>query len=365
MADRVLLHLGTPKSGTTYLQQLLWDNRPALARSGVSYPGWAPEAHFLACQDLCGAAFNDWPDPAVQGSWDRLLRRVRRTPGTVVLSHELFGDATAEVAARALADLAPAEVHLVVTARDLARQLPAVWQEDLKNRHAVPFADFLASADERTGVRTWYGDAFWHRQDVPAVLRRWAGTLPADRVHVVVVPPRGSEPTELWHRFAAILGVEPDVAVPPPARAANSSLGAVEAELLRLLNSRLDGRVPWPVYAERVNRRLAPDVLALRPGPAIVLPPEHHAWVAARSATLVAELTAAGHHVVGDLAELLVPAEPSVPAPVAAPSEEELLDAALDALTWLVAAEHPPPPQPKHPRLSSRVSRRLAVLLDR
>ncbi|MGY2079381.1 hypothetical protein [Modestobacter sp. SYSU DS0657] len=362
MADRVLLHIGTPKSGTTYLQQLLWDNRPALTRCGVSCPGWSPDAHFLAYQDLTGTTFNDWPDPAVHGAWERLVRRVRRTPGTAVLSHELFGDATPEVAARALADLAPAEVHVVVTARDLARQLPAVWQEDLKNQHTATFADFLAAADHRSGTRAWYGDVFWHRQDVPEVLRRWASALPSDRVHVVVVPPRGAGRDELWHRFAAVLGVPADVATPPHARAANTSLGAVEAELLRLLNSRLGGRVPWPVYAERVNRRLAPDVLAARPGPAIRLPAEHHGWVAARSATMVAELAAAGHHVVGDLAELLVPADPPDPEPVTVPTQGQLLDAALDALSGVIAAEHPPPPSP---RLPHRVTRRLAVLLDR
>ena len=41
-------------------------------------------------------------------------------------------------------DLSFAEVHVVCTARDLARQIPAVWQEDVKNRHVVTFADFVA-----------------------------------------------------------------------------------------------------------------------------------------------------------------------------------------------------------------------------
>ena len=361
MAERVLLHVGTPKSGTTYLQQLLWDNRDALARAGVTYPGWRPDAHFLACQDLIGIEFNDWPDPAVAGSWRRLVERTRAARGTVVLSHELFGDAPAEVAERALADLAPAEVHVVLTVRDLARQLPAVWQEDVKNRHSTSFADFLAAAGPAPDVQGWAGEAFWHRQDVPAVLRRWAATLPADRVHLVVVPPRGAALDLLWQRFATVLGVRPGLARLPAASAVNSSLGVAESELLRRLNTRLEGRVPWPVHAERVTHHLAPAVLACRPGRALALPPSEYGWVSARSRELAAELGRSGHRVVGDLAELTVPPLPPAAAPDDRPvTAEELLDAALDGLAGLVAAQ----PATAAP-IARRVVRRLARLVDR
>lgn len=39
MADRVYLHIGAPKSGTTYLQSVLWHNRAELARGGLLFPG--------------------------------------------------------------------------------------------------------------------------------------------------------------------------------------------------------------------------------------------------------------------------------------------------------------------------------------
>lgn len=36
---RVVLHVGTPKSGTTYLQDLLHASAPSLADAGVLFPG--------------------------------------------------------------------------------------------------------------------------------------------------------------------------------------------------------------------------------------------------------------------------------------------------------------------------------------
>ena len=192
MADRVVLHVGAPPAGTTSLPQQFWADRAALARAGVTYPGWRPDAHALACQDLTGVEFGDWPDPDVVGAWRRLLDRTRAARGTVVLSSELLGDASADVAERVLADLAPAEVHVVVTVRDPTGP----------------------SSAPPGGT----GDAAARPPDVPPVLRRWAAALPADRVHVLVVPPGGAARDLLWGQFATVLGVRPEAAAPRPRR---------------------------------------------------------------------------------------------------------------------------------------------------
>ena len=41
MAERVYLHVGLPKTATTYLQTILWANRDALEGQGVRLPGAA------------------------------------------------------------------------------------------------------------------------------------------------------------------------------------------------------------------------------------------------------------------------------------------------------------------------------------
>ncbi|WP_346620022.1 hypothetical protein [Blastococcus montanus] len=333
--QKVIFHVGTPKSGTTYLQDLLWHSREALAEAGVRYPGEVPEAHFHATRDLAQNDFNGWPDPAVQGAWSRLVEAARAHEGTTVISHELFGDLPPEAIARALGDLDFAEVHVVVTARDLARQLPAVWQEDVKNRHFVPFDEFLRVVRSDAWSEAWYGRALWLRQDVPAVVRRWAAELPPAQVHLVTVPPRGADPATLWERFAAVVGVDPGLATPPDGRR-NKSLGRAEAELLRRLNERLDYGIDWPTYASRITHHVAASVLAERPSSgSLTVPAGDRPWVVARAAAMVAELRATGCQVVGDLAELEVTSEgPAREVPE--PSAEELLDAALDALVALI-----------------------------
>ena len=42
MAERVFVHVGTPKSGTTYLQAGLWAQREALGSHGLLFPGRTP-----------------------------------------------------------------------------------------------------------------------------------------------------------------------------------------------------------------------------------------------------------------------------------------------------------------------------------
>ena len=109
MADRVFLHVGVPKSGTTYLQTTMWHNRPELRAQGVLYPGRRRMDHFHACQDLRGKR-----GPRPGGPWDRLRDEVKGWDGTGLVTHEFFSMATAEQAQRAVADLAPAEVSAAV-----------------------------------------------------------------------------------------------------------------------------------------------------------------------------------------------------------------------------------------------------------
>ena len=52
MTRRVLLHVGTPKTGTSYLQDVLFRNQRTLAEHGILYAADRHDAHFLAALDL-------------------------------------------------------------------------------------------------------------------------------------------------------------------------------------------------------------------------------------------------------------------------------------------------------------------------
>ena len=54
MSGRVLLHVGLPKSGTSYLQKLLSANRERLRGHGVLFPGADWSDQVVAVRDVRG-----------------------------------------------------------------------------------------------------------------------------------------------------------------------------------------------------------------------------------------------------------------------------------------------------------------------
>ncbi len=177
---RVFLHIGEPKTGTTFLQQVMWRNRAALAGQGLVLPGHHPQDHFRASQDL--REIPKLPsDPAGSwtGEWEILASEARQAQRVAVISHELFSAADALQAERAVQSLRPAEVHLVITVRDIASLLPAEWQETVKHRNSRSWDDWLGDVIDRESVspdrRQWW---FWRVHDTLAILDLWSQHLP-------------------------------------------------------------------------------------------------------------------------------------------------------------------------------------------
>lgn len=364
----VFLHVGAPKTGTTYLQDVLWRNRDALRMQGVSYPGSTPDAQFLAAQDLLEISFHEQVNPRVTGAWDRVIAEARGATKAVVISHELLSLAAAHGVARAMRDLSfAAEVHIVYTARDLGRQIPSVWQEDLKNRHAVSFQRFVRGVSGEDPDPHWLAGLFWRWQNMQQILQTWGTDLPPERVHVVTVPPAGGPPGQLWERFATATGIDPAWCNSALARTANSKLGVVEANLLRRLNPRLSTEFDWPAYEQWVKNELAVGILGARPDPVpLVLPAQEHDWVLERSAAVVRTLSERRYDVVGDPADLLPAVATSGGRHPDDASDAELLDAACDVLVAFLRGlagqaagttdpDAPPPPDMLPPMVLFRL----------
>jgi hypothetical protein len=336
-----VLHVGAPKTGSTFLQQVLWHNREVLASAGVGYPLEEEREHFAATMDLREMTWGGSRDPAWDGAWERIATRMRDWPGhTAVFSNELLGGATHEQIFRAVRSVSPAEVEVVFTARDLARQLSSDWQEQVKHTHAVSFDDFVDDlVAHGLDATPPFGPMFWGLHDPVHVLRPWAEVVGADHVYVVTVPHAGAPRDTLWRRFADRLHVDPQQCNLDLAKA-NPSLGAVEAELLRAINERADG-MPARNYDDALRGRLIEDVLQGRSVRApIALPERHLDWVRKRSQELIDGLRDAGFRVVGNLSDLepVVPVQGAVdPAHV---DQAVFLDTALDTLASLIT-NHP------------------------
>jgi hypothetical protein len=359
MADVVYLHVGAPKTGTTYLKDRLYANRTRLAARGVSYPVGLHQDMFGAALDLIDLTWGGQRD-LVRGEWPALVSRIRRASGTVLVSHEILAGATRAQVARAMSDLGSAEVHVVYSARDLARQIPAEWQESIKHRKQKSFRGYVRQVQEaqRRDPDLW----FWRAQSLPDVLERWTTGLPPERVHLVTVPQPGAAKGELWRRYCGAFGIDPAWG-PEDSGSTNVSIGIEETALVRALNKRLRrAGLDSTHYRRLVRQLIVHSTLARRRDMRrVTLPPTAYGWVGEVADEWIDWVENAGIDVVGDVADL----RPAPPAPGKwlnpdKPRPGRTTDAALDALVavLLEAAQRPEPEQSTTARLS-RAARRL------
>jgi len=331
MADKILLHVGAPKTGTSFVQDRLFNNPDSLVVQGFSYPADRHDAQFLAALDLMQLTWGGLEKQAT-GAWDRLAAAVRESPGTAIVSHEILGFASRAHVAKALESLGDAEVHVVLSARDLVRQIPAEWQENVKHRRAVSYGEFLEQIRDparSTTVGAW----FWGVQEVPGILDRWGAALPPERVHLVTVPHPGAPRDLLWHRFAHVLGIDPD-SLPESTNRDNPSLGVPETALVLRLNAQVKNVVGNERYRQFVRELLVHQTLSRgQSSPRLSVPPEVFAWAEELSLTWVAEIAKRGYDVVGDLDDLA----PVAALPWADPDHPDESDVAAAGVKGLAA----------------------------
>jgi hypothetical protein len=335
MTERVVLHVGCPKSGTTYLQRVLRHNHGSLREQGVLVAGRTHvelvHAGFVVRDDN---RLKNLPDRAA-GAWDRIVTQVREFDGhTAVISYELFAGARRKQARRAIESLVEGsgdvEVHLVVTCRDLGQAVSSAWQERLKFALETPLEEWQPPLPSQ-GPRAEWG---WRTMDPAGVASRWGSSLPPERVHIVTAPRRGAPPRELWDRFAEASGlshVEVDLSVGP----ANESLGVKAAEVLRRVNEQDLG----PIEGAREQSKWLRDTLAhgvltgLDDEP-MGITDEQLAEAEQRAQEAVEKIRASGWQVHGDLDDVAATRrEGRLPGEVPA---EELLDVATRTIVALL-----------------------------
>ena len=310
VANRVVLHVGAPKTGTTFLQGVLFQNRERLRALGVLVPGVSRREHGKAATGV-----RKGPASSKYADWERLVAQTHSWPKTVVISNEWFSMAPSEHARLALEDLGNTEKHIVFTARDFIDQVPSAWQETLKLGVSSTLEGFIKSLDAADSGGEVLPDVAvmrdrwrWSVFDPAEVLDRWAADLPPDRLHVVTVPPRGADPNLLWRRFAGLLGIDPD-ACETKVDQTRQSVGVESARLLQEIGPVLRSAVgadkgigheafPW------VRQYFSQELLVPRGGRPIAMRQSEFAMIRERSHQSVQRVRAAGYDVVGDLLDL-------------------------------------------------------------
>src|SRR5215210_7894517 len=130
---RLYVHIGMQKTGTSYLQAAMLRNRTVLKEQGLDLvPPSKREAFELML--LVRDRYKPTLDPpSVADSLTRFSALLERAAGSrALISQESLQVAGPHQIRRLLDACGDREVHVIVTVRDLARQLPSSWQQLLK-----------------------------------------------------------------------------------------------------------------------------------------------------------------------------------------------------------------------------------------
>lgn len=366
---QIYLHVGMPKTGTTFLQATFQASQEQLAHQGVEFlPPTRREASWLSLAVLDQLDAERDPAAALE-MWDRYVAAgtASRAPRLLV-SDELLGGAS-EVQLRRLTRAIPdREVHVVLTIRGLAKLLPSTWQQRIQQGSEAPaLDDFVEQIASRSGP---LAERWWRERGVGPVIERWSAEVPPDRIHVVIMPRPGSSGSTLLERYCAVLGVRADELVTEHGDR-NPALGRAQAELLRLVKEQVpDELMDRHGYVPVGKWWLARQHLAPQGGTPPRMPARFRSWCEEEARATIAQLRESGVDVVGEADDLLPDAADFDDG--AAPTEAELLAAAVRALASIgvqrveeQAARRGAGPAPARGRLRRRGGRLVRTLLRR
>jgi hypothetical protein len=211
---------------------------------------------------------------------------------------------TAAAAERAVADLAPAEVHLLITVPNLEDQVPRAWLRYLLySRGEDRYGGFLSGVihNARQGRADSY---FWSTEDPMLVATPWQDLVSPDHIHVITVPPGQScVSPSVWCRLAAVIGVDHDAVELDVAAA--PELTAQAAAVLRGINATASAkRLDNHAYQRWIRERLHGRVLAGTDGSPLRIPRSHLSWRTKEATDLAKQIANSGYDLLGSLDEL-------------------------------------------------------------
>jgi hypothetical protein len=299
---RVFLHVGTRKSGTTYLQRALRNSRVELAEAGIRVAATTQDDADLA---VGLRRFRDTGDEAAgEQAIDQLLEALDSSEPRQIVTLEALAELPERIADAVVGALQENhyDVDIVVTARHWGRSIPSEWQQSVKQRSTEPYRSYVEAIRHRHAA----AQLFLSRHDVPAIARRWGRRLSPDRVHVIACPTARREADTLSELFCSTIGFD-HARLDLPRTHLNPSMSLPQAEMVRRLNLALGERMPARdgIYAQGVRRWLTGSL----PKPAhakVLLPDGMTAWCTQESERQLEELTDLGIDLVGRPEDLVV-----------------------------------------------------------
>ncbi len=284
---KLLLHIGTDKTGSTAIQQHLFLNREWLAERGVYLPGeglGADNGHAALLQAMAPAAL------------ERLRRELLAARAArhrlAVLSWEIMGQWDARRIRRLQPCLAGAEPRVLAYLREQADIAQSSYLQRLKGlRHELPVEAFERPSGIAQRRRSWRACKAPMRNYL-RLLRRWRRALPGAELSPREFHREALRGGDVVDDFLAQLGLEAGPGFRRLRRAVNPSLDAESAWLIcrwlergvaeEAMHRRIDAALSWiarhgpgrrhflsaravaaiRAHYQRSNRLLARDFLA-------------------------------------------------------------------------------------------------------
>lgn len=133
---KIVLHIGPHKTGSSYIQQMLFENAQKLEANGIYYPTkeWASECgHHLAAEPSEMLRFCEYINN---------FESINEKFNSIIISSENFDRLSSAEIALFLANI-KIPIHLIYMYRNPFSVLYSHWQEEIKFGSDLPFGTFL------------------------------------------------------------------------------------------------------------------------------------------------------------------------------------------------------------------------------
>src|SRR3954466_14272571 len=90
MVDRTFVHIGLPKTATSYLQTIVWSNRERLRERGIVVPGAERRDHLWASRTVREQRSQQRAPERQRTAWSRICAELEAASGTGLISHEFL-----------------------------------------------------------------------------------------------------------------------------------------------------------------------------------------------------------------------------------------------------------------------------------
>lgn len=224
---KLVLHIGSHKTATTFIQGSLANNTDVLRKMGILYPksGQIYEAHFRLCWKLRDPAFANTPLTEID-DWAALIEEIQADPAEMaIISAEEFGLAINPVRLTALKDIF--DIQIVHYLRS-----PESYMESFYNQFVK---DFITR--ETRPIHTYIAEERLHFLNTRGILEPWLNVFGQDAISLRIFS-KDALKDGILHDLFKTIGVNsvPEMAPPGGSALQKVSLQPDALEYLRFVN---------------------------------------------------------------------------------------------------------------------------------